>query len=354
MKLLIITQKVDQNDPILGFFHRWLVEFSKVYEKVTVICLQEGPHSLPSNVSVYSLGKEQNLGRISYLIRFYSLIWKQRAEYDKVFVHMNPVYIILAGFLWRAWGKKIALWYTHKLVDTKLLIALFLTNVVFTASIESFRAKSPKVHVMGHGIDTELFAPATKAGVRSAEQPVEKRPFTIISVGRVSLAKNQKLLVDIARVLVATTPDFVIEIVGGPVTAIDREYDKELRAFIGASGLSEHFHCLGAKSQQELIPILQKVDVLVNLSDTGSLDKVVLEAMSMAKIPVTCNEAFETLLRPRGLFVDKADIDGFAELLHTLAVKTEAERRAVGAELRGYIMEHHDLGNLIRRIANTL
>ena len=27
MKLLVITQKVDKNDAILGFFHRWLIEF---------------------------------------------------------------------------------------------------------------------------------------------------------------------------------------------------------------------------------------------------------------------------------------------------------------------------------------
>ena len=27
--ILIITQKVDINDPVLGFFHQWIVEFSK-------------------------------------------------------------------------------------------------------------------------------------------------------------------------------------------------------------------------------------------------------------------------------------------------------------------------------------
>ncbi len=352
MKLLIVTQKVDQNDPILGFFHRWLIEFSKVYEKVTVICLQEGPHSLPSNVSVYSLGKEKNLGRMSYLVRFHSFIWKQRAEYDKVFVHMNPVYVILGGLLWRLWRKPISLWYTHKLVDTKLLIALFLTDIVFTASTESFRARSPKVRVMGHGIDTELFAP--EVTTQPTGQSADKKPFRIISVGRVSLAKNQKLLVDIGQALAAKTPDFVIEIVGGPVTAIDREYDKELRTSITTSDLSERIQCFGAKSQSELIPILQEADVLINLSDTGSLDKVVLEAMSMAKIPVTCNEAFRDMLRSYGLYVEKSNLVGLADLLVSLSQKTPEERSLVGEQLRRYIMEHHDLGSLIRRISTTL
>lgn len=352
MKLLIVTQKVDQNDPILGFFHRWLIEFSKVYEKITVICLQEGPHSLPSNVSVYSLGKEKNVGRMSYLLRFYSFIWKHRAEYDKVFVHMNPVYVILGGMLWRSWGKSISLWYTHKLVDAKLLAALFLTNVVFTASAESFRARSPKVHVMGHGIDTELFAPEMTA--YPTGQSADKKPFRIISVGRVSPAKNQKLLINIAQALAKTNSNFVIEIVGGPVTAIDREYDKELRTSIVTSGLSERIHCLGAKSQSELIPILSRSDALINLSDTGSLDKVVLEAMSMAKVPVTCNEAFRDMLRSYGLYVEKSNLVGLADLLVSLSQKTPEERSLFGDQLRRYIMEQHDLGSLIRRISTTL
>ena len=59
MRLLILTQKVDINDDILGFFHRWIEEFAKRCEKVIVICLQEGRHDLPSNVKVLSLGKRE-------------------------------------------------------------------------------------------------------------------------------------------------------------------------------------------------------------------------------------------------------------------------------------------------------
>ena len=57
MRLLIITQKVDEDDPILGFFRRWIIEFSKHFEAVTVICLEEGKHVLPSNVKILSLEK---------------------------------------------------------------------------------------------------------------------------------------------------------------------------------------------------------------------------------------------------------------------------------------------------------
>ena len=58
MKLLIITQKVDINDDLLGFFHGWIAEFVRQCEQVTVICLQKGEYDLPRNVRVLSLGKE--------------------------------------------------------------------------------------------------------------------------------------------------------------------------------------------------------------------------------------------------------------------------------------------------------
>jgi hypothetical protein len=73
MRLLITTQAVDRTHPALGFFHGWLAEFAKHCEHVHVICLQEGQHDLPENVSVHSLGKERGAGRTARAARFYSL-----------------------------------------------------------------------------------------------------------------------------------------------------------------------------------------------------------------------------------------------------------------------------------------
>src|SRR5512146_1469044 len=113
MKLLIITQKADRNDPILGFFHRWLIEFARHFDSVLVICLEEGEHDLPANVRVMSLGKERRRSRGAYVARLLSIAWRERQSYDAVFVHMNPIYIVLCGLLWRLLHKPIALWYTH-------------------------------------------------------------------------------------------------------------------------------------------------------------------------------------------------------------------------------------------------
>jgi hypothetical protein len=138
MKLLIITQKVDRTDSVLGFFHRWIEEFAKHCEELNVICLCKGEFNLPNNVKVWSLGKEENVSKIKYLYRFYSLVWRLRKNYDSVFVHMNQVYVILGGLLWRLWKKKISLWYVHRQVSPSLKIAEKMVQVIFTTAPESF------------------------------------------------------------------------------------------------------------------------------------------------------------------------------------------------------------------------
>ena len=71
MKLLIITQKVDKNDQLLGFFVSWIEKLSKKFESVLVLCLEKGEYDLPTNVKVISLGKEINQPKVLWLFNFY-------------------------------------------------------------------------------------------------------------------------------------------------------------------------------------------------------------------------------------------------------------------------------------------
>ena len=84
MKLLFITQKVDARDDVLGTYHRWIEEIANHFERVTVICLEEGEYDLPSNVEVFSLGKETGVSRVRYIVHFYKYVWGMRRKYDSV------------------------------------------------------------------------------------------------------------------------------------------------------------------------------------------------------------------------------------------------------------------------------
>ncbi|NLE07312.1 MAG: glycosyltransferase family 4 protein, partial [Parcubacteria group bacterium] len=105
MRLLVVTQKIDQNDPILGFFHNWVLKLSEKFEKISVICLEKGKYDLPSNVKVYSLGKESGRSKIKYVKNFLNFILGLHKDYDAVFVHMNQEYVLIGGFFWKLMRK---------------------------------------------------------------------------------------------------------------------------------------------------------------------------------------------------------------------------------------------------------
>ncbi len=266
MKLLIVTQAVDTEDPILGFFVRWIEEFAKHAERIEVICLREGKHDLSANVRVHSLGKETGVSRVKYVLNFYRYIWNLRHDYDAVFVHMNPEYVVLGGPFWRLWNKRISLWYMHKSVDLKLRIAAQLADVIFTASKESFRLKSSKVRVMGHGIDTDFFSPDTNI----------LRENWLLSVGRLMPSKRH----DIA-IRIATQDGKELRIAG------EGSERKKLEAL--ASELGARVSFLGALTQSQLRDKYRKARYLIHTSETGSLDKVVLEALACG-LPVRTND----------------------------------------------------------------
>lgn len=338
MKLFIITQKVDKNDPVLGFFHQWLEEFAKHCEQLIVICLAKGQYNLPSNVTVLSLGKESGGSRIKYVANFYKYIWQERNNYDAVFAHMNPEYVILGGLFWRIWGKKIGLWYTHKSVNLKLRLAARLSYLIFTASPESFRLKSKKVRITGHGIDTELFKPREKG---------ESGEFKIISVGRISATKNQLNLVKIFAELVSQIQKpMSLELIGAPAVVEDKKYLQQINDYIIVHNLKNKVRLLGARPQRELVEYYQEADLLVNLSQTGSLDKDVLEAGACNLDILTSNEAYQKELPGEYL------ADNNKESIREALVKKIEHPQPVN--LRGWVERNHSLPNLINKIIKLL
>ncbi|HZZ99172.1 MAG TPA: glycosyltransferase family 4 protein, partial [Candidatus Paceibacterota bacterium] len=113
-RLLIITQKVDSHDDLLGFFPSWIKEFSKHCEKVEVIAFSAGEYDLPSNVQVHSLGKDKGDSKLKQGMRMLNLLGRYVPESDAVFAHMSPIFAIIAWPFTFYFGKKLILWYLHR------------------------------------------------------------------------------------------------------------------------------------------------------------------------------------------------------------------------------------------------
>jgi len=346
MRLLIITQKVDINDSVLGFFHSWIQEFSKHCDKLTIICLEKGDYDFAQNVRVFSLGKEEGVSRAKYIHNFYKYIFQEKDNYDAVFVHMNPIYVVLGGFFWQIWKKKISLWYTHKAVDLKLRLAEKLCHVVFTASKESFRLKSDKVIVTGHGIDTEKFK------VQSTKYKVGEGSFDILSVGRISPVKNYEVIIDAIKILVDNNVNVRLKIVGGPCTQEQEKYLDQLKKKVQDYDLSEVLEFVGEVANKDIVPYLQDANLFVNLSQTGSLDKAVLEAMACEVLVLTSNKGLEsTLMDFKDKFMlDNEDSSVLSEKIKSIIDLSQSERSNLGKKLRSIVIDNHNLSNLTKNL----
>ncbi len=345
MKLLICTQKVDKHDPILGFFHRWIEEFAAHYEKVTVICLYKGEYALPHNVEVVSLGKERGVPKIEYLIQFYRLIWLRRNEYTHVFVHMNPVYVVLGGVMWRLLRKKIALWYTHKSVDAKLTIAEKLVHHIFTASKESFRLPSRKVVVTGHAIDVEAYASVGHE---------EGATLRLTVIGRISPAK--RIDVFIKTIAELTKRGVAVEgtIVGEGATREDVSYVEAMKSLAKELGSEDHVHFVGAVTHEKIKHHLARTDIFLHTSETGSMDKSVLEALACGVPVLSSSEAFKGILIQNDSFLNSKDSTVIADQVLAFVHRTPEEKEKNKTRMKEYVFATHSLRHTMKKIVGVL
>lgn len=347
MKLLIITQKVDQNDGYFGFFHDWLVLFAKECETLTVISLETGTYDLPPNTRVISLGKEDGRSLVKYIYRFFKASWQYRKDYTHVFCHMNPPYVVLGAPLWKILGKTIGLWYIHRNVDFKLRIAERLADVIFTATPESFRIESKKRNFMGQAVDIEKFR-------RPAGSALTDRPFGIVSVGRLTPIKNLDTLIRAAKILKDRGQEVVVELVGTAVTGGDKEYEEMLHELVRELGMQNEIKFVGSIPNHEVATHYWKNNLSLNLCPTGGMDKAILESLAAGTPAIVSNEAF------RGYFGEHAD-----ELIFKLrdeidcTDKIEAYIKNQGKEsLKSFLLksveERSTLSSLIKQIVEIL
>ncbi|MBA7608044.1 D-inositol-3-phosphate glycosyltransferase [subsurface metagenome] len=342
MKLLIITQKVDINDDNLGFFHRWIEKFSEKLDKVYVICLWQGKYNLPKNVSVYSMGKEKGVSKIGQLIRLQKNLIHILPKVDGVFIHMCSIYAIASFPLAKIFRKKMILWYAHGSVGFFLKLAEKLVDRICTSSLAGCRIKSKKVKVLGQGIDTNLFKPSS-----SDLEPQTSNIFRILSAGRISPIKDRETLVQAMDILInqKKIKDVEIKIVGSPLEDYEKKYFVKLKNLVQEKQLGSYIEFLGGVPNNQMPQYYQNSDLVVNLGHTGSMDKVVLEAMACECPVLTCNEAYQEILPEKYLF-KKKDSEDLAEKIINLRGAQKDKN------LRERIVKNHNLNGLADKIIN--
>lgn len=350
MKLLFLTQVLDWQDGVLGFVPRWIQGLAKHCEQVRVVALDVGDtRDLGDNVDTRVIGRRGKVGRY---LRYKRVLREALGQdgFDTVLAHMVPRYALVAARPARRHGAGLYLWYTHKGVDQRLVRSASLVDKIFTASHESLRIETPKKVVTGHGIDLQHFQP----------RPSEASgPARLLSVGRLTPAKDPLTLLAAMAILVSRGVEIEVDFVGAGLTDTDEPYIRSVREQIELGGLGSRVHMKGEVSYLDVPAAFQRCTLYVNPSLTGSVDKVVLEAMACGRPVITCNESFPPILEPLGR---EAEWCTFApgnageladRIEHWLRLRQDV-RDSIGARLRELVVADHEVDRLMERLCREM
>lgn len=341
MKLLMITRRVDRSDALAGFTYRWIEKLALQVSVLYVICLEKGDvNGLPKHCIVQSLGKESGASRLQRFWRFIILAKKIVSHVDGVFAHQNPEYAILVAPWCKIYKKKLISWYTHKAVTLRRRLMEIMVNRICTASSESFREPLDplKVAVIGHGIDTEQFKPAQSITTHGAVR--------LLTIGRISPSKRYENMI---KAIVMLKNDITLDIVGDVILESQKSYLSDLKQLVNRENLNDRIRFLGWKPNKDILPFYQNADIFLNMSETGSVDKAVLEAMASGCLVLTSNNAFVTIL-PKQLLLESSSPEDIAKKINETSDLSDTLKRELRLQLRKIVVEHHNLDKLAARI----
>jgi len=348
MKILMLTPTVDPLDPVHGFAYTWVKQIAEQVDRLSIITLVQRNQEPDREFEVYSLDMKGN--RFSKWLYLNQLLLKLVPQVDLIFTHMYPAFPVLAWPFRRLFAKPLVMWRCHNgHISLMTRLGHALVNRVVTASEESFRIRSDKVRIIGHGIDVERFSTSNK--------PASKGGASILSVGRISPVKDYATMIEAVSIMVSEygMKDIKMVIVGGPASVSEERYLDTVKKLAKERGIGEKVEFVGPVPYNQVPEFYHRADLFVSASQTGSIDKVVLEAMASGNLIVTCNEAFFPFLgdyRSRLTF-QKSDPRDLAKKITALYSLSEGEKGGIRSFLKGIVDAEHSLDTWLPRLISV-
>ena len=354
-RLLVVTQKVDAEHPVLAQTVDLLRELAARLDAVDVLCDSVGRHDLPANVRLRTFGSGTRLGRGLLFTRALAASLLPRAvRPDAVLVHMVPLFVLLAAPLLKPLRVPVLLWYTHWHPSRSLRLALPLVDVVLSVSPGSFPLPTPKLQATGHAIDVARFAPVGSRAER------HRGGLRLLALGRTARWKGYDTMLDALELAVERGCDVHLEIRGPQLTPDERAHAAELRSRVAASERLRTRVGLEPALPREALPaLLAGADALLSATqprETETLDKVVYEAAACEVPVVASNSALADFLGglPLELSFAPRDAEQLADRLVELAAAPVAVRAATGSELRRRVVAGHSVASWADTVSATV
>ena len=144
----------------------------------------------------------------------------------------------------------------------------------------------------------------------------------------------------------------IMQIIKGRETEWNERLEN-LKKWIRQNGLENSIVFLGELFHQNLPKYIIPSDVFINMSHTGSMDKVVLEAMACGIPVLTSNEAYVEILRPFNLIIGSTDSKALADKIIFIFNQKEYAQ-SLGEKLRDIVVREHNLLRLIKKIVEKI
>jgi glycosyltransferase involved in cell wall biosynthesis len=349
-RVVFVTQLIDPDDADLGFVVPQLRALADRVDHLTVIAneVRSLPADLPADV--ISLEKERGRGRMRRGARYEAaLVHSLRGRVPAaVLAHMCPSYLTLAAPVARITRSPTILWFVHSADTWNLRVAERLAGAVITAFPNSYPRQGPKIHAIGHAIDTNAF------GCTPVERS-DAQPLRLVAVGRTSAYKGYDVMIRAVAEARGRGANAELRIVGPSLTPAERTYRSELHALVDAEGE-------GGIRLEEGVPrgampaLLREADVLVNATEDRSADKVVFEAMAVGRPVLVSSPAFAELVAPSSLPLTfrRDDPASLTSRIEALATASNADLRAIGGVLSRRVAAEHSLEHWADRVAQLV
>lgn len=346
MRVLLINFEMDTNSPVVPWQARVATALADRCEAVHVLTEKIGTYEPRPNMTVsliphWPWGVPKRLGG-GWLVNW-QLFWLLRQHpCDVCFVHMAQAWTYRLWPVYRLFRLPVLLWYAHGTVTRQLQLSLRCVDRVITSTPEGFRIPSPKVEVIGQAIDTALFAPPATA---------ERQP-EIVYVGRISERKRVLEMLDVFAGLCQLAPatPWQLKLIGPTLTSADEAYKQNVEARITELGLNDKVTLTGALEQAETAKLYTTAALHLNLSETGSMDKTVMEALASGCPVLTTNIAFRQALSAYPeMFSANDSAPALAQRILELYQKNFRPQ-----DIRNLVVGHHDFASWMNKVTAIL
>jgi len=317
--LIVIVYAYSVSDSIFSHQRDLCNSLSARFEKVTIIADTYDGSPLPKNlkVLVLSKGRKRRFWRFFRLMFFlFSILVRQRSSV--LFSFMTETHSIFASLIAKSFGCRHVLWYAHASSPVRLRIAISLVDTIVSSTEGSLTLQTPKLKLIGQGIDEEMFFFRPENRIR------EKW----VHWGRLDESKHILELCQVVTNVSTTWMGLSLTLIGSSTSHQNSSYVSKIRYDFTPSLKNGTIEFLNSVPRTELARVSARSYGFIH-SFNGSLDKSLLEAVFLGIHVVTTNQEF---IREFGTLQDRVSVNslGFleAELLEAINM-TENQSLAI-------------------------